>query len=190
MEENSADQQKRPPVLQRAKRSSNRWMRRKGWSLHNRQLVFHYAQLVWEQVSAMLPITLLQVLVLAIFFNKSSSTPGIDAAGLLSAVVGLVLFLEGLRVAIMPMALLVGNQLPVKLKLPWVLLVAFCLGVVSGALAATSAGMAPTVLVTADKQLSGKLKLPWVLLRGLLLGSGKCSSRGCDGTVQMCADTS
>lgn len=61
MEENLADQQKRPPVLQRAKRSSNRWMRRKGWSLHNRQLVFHYAQLVWEQVSAMLPITLLQV---------------------------------------------------------------------------------------------------------------------------------
>lgn len=50
-----------------------------------------------------------KVLVLAIFFNKSSSTPGIDAAGLLSAVVGLVLFLEGLRVAIMPMALLVGN---------------------------------------------------------------------------------
>jgi hypothetical protein len=72
-----------------------------------------------------------QVLVLAIFFNKSSSTPGIDAAGLLSAVAGLVLFLEGLRVAIMPMALLVGNQLPLKLKLPGVLLVAFFLGVVS-----------------------------------------------------------
>jgi hypothetical protein len=31
----------------------------------------------------------------------------------------------------MPMALLVGNQLPPKLKLPGVLLVAFCLGVVS-----------------------------------------------------------
>ncbi|WIA21356.1 hypothetical protein OEZ85_000577 [Tetradesmus obliquus] len=77
----------------------------------------------------MLPITLLQVLVLAIFFHKSSSTPGIDAAGLMSAVAGLVLFLEGLRVAVMPMALLVGNQLPLKLKLPWVLLVAFCLGV-------------------------------------------------------------
>jgi hypothetical protein len=72
-----------------------------------------------------------KVLVLAIFFKKSSSTPGIDAAGLISAVAGLVLFLEGLRVAIMPMALLVGNQLPLKLKLPWVLLVAFCLGVVS-----------------------------------------------------------
>jgi hypothetical protein len=74
-----------------------------------------------------------KVLVLSIFFHKSSSTPSIDAAGLISAVAGLVLFLEGLRVAIMPMALLVGNQLPLKLKLPWVLLVAFCLGVVSAA---------------------------------------------------------
>lgn len=73
--------------------------------------------------------SILQVLVLAIFFRKSSSTPGIDAAGLISAIVGLVLFLEGLRVAIMPMALLVGQQLPVCLKLPFVLVVAFVLGV-------------------------------------------------------------
>lgn len=69
------------------------------------------------------------MLVLAIFFRKTSATPGIDAAGLISAIAGLVLFLEGLRVAIMPMALLVGAQLPVRLKLPFVLLVAFVLGV-------------------------------------------------------------
>jgi hypothetical protein len=61
MEEDSAEQQKRPPLLLRAKRSGNRWMRRKGWELHTRQLVFHYVQLIWEQLSAMLPITLLQV---------------------------------------------------------------------------------------------------------------------------------
>jgi hypothetical protein len=61
MEEESETQQKRPPLLQRAKRSCNRWMRQKGWQLHSRQMVFHYVQLVWEQASAMLPITLLQV---------------------------------------------------------------------------------------------------------------------------------
>lgn len=66
---------------------------------------------------------------LAIFFRKTTSTPLLEAAGLISAVIGLVLFLEGLRVAIMPMAMLVGTQLPQRLKLPWVLLVAFCLGV-------------------------------------------------------------
>jgi hypothetical protein len=52
-----------------------------------------------------------------------------QAYTLISAVVGLVLFLDGLRVAVMPMAMLVGTKLPQKLKLPWVLLVAFCLGV-------------------------------------------------------------
>lgn len=72
---------------------------------------------------------LLQVLVLAIFFRKTTPTPLLEAAGLISAVIGLVFFLEGLRVAIMPMAMLVGTQLPQRLKLPWVLLVAFCLGV-------------------------------------------------------------
>jgi hypothetical protein len=70
-----------------------------------------------------------QVLVLAIFFRKTTPTPGLEAAGLISAVVGLVLFLDGLRVAVMPMAMLVGTKLPQRLKLPWVLLVAFFLGV-------------------------------------------------------------
>jgi membrane associated rhomboid family serine protease len=70
-----------------------------------------------------------QVLVLAIFFRKTTPTPALEAAGLISAVIGLVLFLEGLRVAIMPMAMLVGTQLPQRLKLPLVLVVAFCLGV-------------------------------------------------------------
>jgi hypothetical protein len=67
--------------------------------------------------------------VLAIFFRKATPTPGLEAAGLIAAVVGLVLFLDGLRVAVMPMAMLVGTTLPQRLKLPWVLLVAFCLGV-------------------------------------------------------------
>lgn len=66
---------------------------------------------------------------LAIFFRKTTPTPVLEAAGLVSAVIGLVFFLEGLRVAIMPMAMLVGVQLPQRLKLPFVLVVAFCLGV-------------------------------------------------------------
>lgn len=82
------------------------------WGLHNRPLLHHA-----------------QVLVLAVFFQKTTPTPGLEAAGLISAVIGLVLFLEGLRVAVMPMAMLVGEQLPKRLKLPLVLLVAFALGV-------------------------------------------------------------
>ncbi|GBF88834.1 hypothetical protein Rsub_01735 [Raphidocelis subcapitata] len=66
---------------------------------------------------------------MAVFFRKGSPTPWLEAAGLVSAVVGLVLFLDGLRVAVMPMALLVGTKLPQRLALPWVLVVAFGLGV-------------------------------------------------------------
>lgn len=51
-----------------------------------------------------------QVLVLAIFFRKSTPTPALEAAGLISAVIGLVLFLEGLRVAIMPMVSLWASR--------------------------------------------------------------------------------
>ena len=50
----------------------------------------------------------LQVLVLAVFFHKTVNDPGVAAAGLLAAVVGLVLLLDGLRLAIMPMAMQVG----------------------------------------------------------------------------------
>jgi hypothetical protein len=67
--------------------------------------------------------------VLAIFFRESTPTPALEAAGLVAAVLGLVLFLDGLRVAVMPMAMLVGTQLPKRLALPWVLLAAFFLGV-------------------------------------------------------------
>jgi hypothetical protein len=51
-----------------------------------------------------------QVIVLAAFFHKTADDPGIAAAGLLSAVLGLVLFLDGLRLAIMPMAMQVCRE--------------------------------------------------------------------------------
>lgn len=50
-----------------------------------------------------------QVVVLALFFHKAAGDPGVAAAGLLSAVMGLVLFLDGLRLSIMPMAMQVGG---------------------------------------------------------------------------------
>jgi hypothetical protein len=39
-------------------------------------------------------------LVLAIFFKKTTPSPALEAAGLVAAVLGLVLFLDGLRVAV------------------------------------------------------------------------------------------
>lgn len=51
-----------------------------------------------------------QVAVLAIFFHKTAEDPGVAAAGLMSAVLGLVLFLDGLRLSIMPMAMQVRSK--------------------------------------------------------------------------------
>lgn len=50
-----------------------------------------------------------------------------QAAGLISACIGLVLFLDGLRVCIMPLAEEVGQRLPQRLSLPLVMVVAFVL---------------------------------------------------------------
>lgn len=46
---------------------------------------------------------------LAIFFHKAPDHPGTAAAGLLSAVLGLGLFLDGLRLSIMPLAMQVRS---------------------------------------------------------------------------------
>lgn len=49
--------------------------------------------------------------------------------GLILAIIGLTLFLDGLRVSIMPMAECVGQELPQRLHLVFVLFVAFILGI-------------------------------------------------------------
>lgn len=46
---------------------------------------------------------------LAIFFRQTTPSPILEAAGLVAAVIGLVLFLDGLRVAVMPMAMQVRH---------------------------------------------------------------------------------
>jgi hypothetical protein len=68
-------------------------------------------------------------------FTHAPST--VQAAGLISACIGLVMFLDGLRVCIMPLAEEVGQKLPQRLPLPVALVVAFVL--VSTLLAITPA---------------------------------------------------
>lgn len=60
----------------------------------------------------------LQVFVLAVFFHKTVSNPATAAAGLFSAVLGLVLFLDGLRLAVMPMAMQVTQLIDSMLLAP------------------------------------------------------------------------
>ncbi|GFR49173.1 hypothetical protein Agub_g11195 [Astrephomene gubernaculifera] len=102
-----------------------------GWGLNYRQrlLVFHFVGQLKEQVWAVLPISLLLIFVIGAFFQQQTKSPGQQAYGLVSAMLGLLLFMEGLRVCVMPLAEMVGGRLPLKCPLPVVLLVAGCLGV-------------------------------------------------------------
>ena len=88
----------------RGTKGFDRFMRdRLHWRLSTRSLVFYYLGQFQEQVLAVVPVTLCLVITLAIYFGRTVENPGKLTGGLLSAMFGLVLFVDGLRVAIMPM---------------------------------------------------------------------------------------
>ena len=64
---------------------------------------------------------------------RDRQTPVIDAAiiagGLLAVMVGLMMFMEGLKLGLMPFGEVIGNTLPRKLPLAGVLTIAFLLGI-------------------------------------------------------------
>ena len=72
----------------------------------------HWGHLFLEQLLAVLPITVLLVASLAIYFHRQITDPASAFGGLAAAVFGLVLFLEGLRVAVMPLSAFIGEGFP------------------------------------------------------------------------------
>ncbi len=82
-----------------------------------------------DQLRAVLPLGLY----LAIFQILVLRQPVMDAAivilGMMAVILGLMLFMEGLRLGLMPFAEAIGDQLPRRLGLAAVLFVAFTLGV-------------------------------------------------------------
>lgn len=91
-------------------------------------LAHYYVRQLLEQVLAVLPITLTLVFTMGVFFNTTVNG-GQTAGGIVAAIVGLVLFLDGLRVAFMPLADHLGKTLPQRYPMYVVLMVAFVLGV-------------------------------------------------------------
>ena len=86
-------------------------MRKQGWSPKYAALFEHYMNALFEQVLAVVPITILLVLVSAIFFGRSVTSPGELTWGLICAIVGLTIFVDALRMAVMPLGELLGEQL-------------------------------------------------------------------------------
>ena len=82
-----------------------------------------------DQARAVVPLAIY----LALFQYLVLRTPVMDASiiagGLFAVMIGLMMFMEGLKLGLMPFGEIIGNTLPRKLPLAGVLLIAFLLGI-------------------------------------------------------------
>ncbi len=84
---------------------------------------------LWEQLKAVVPLALYLFLFQLLILRQDVADYWSIMGGLLAVIVGLMLFMEGLKVGLMPFGETIGNSLPKKSPLPVVLLIAFLLGI-------------------------------------------------------------
>ena len=84
---------------------------------------------VIDQVRTVVPLALYLMLFQILILRQGVSDIWIIVGGFGAVIVGLMLFMEGLSLGLMPFAEVIGNNLPKKSPLPLVLLIAFILGV-------------------------------------------------------------
>jgi len=82
-----------------------------------------------DQLFALLPLALYLFLFQIILLRHDVQDSKIILIGLFAVIVGLMLFMEGLKQGLMPFGEIIGNTLPKKAKLPLVLFVVFLLGI-------------------------------------------------------------
>jgi hypothetical protein len=89
----------------------------------------HIQSRFMEQLRVVIPLAAYLILFLVFILDQRISDPLSMAFGLFGVMVGLMLFLEGLKLGLMPLGETIGQTLPRKSTLPTVLVVAFLLGV-------------------------------------------------------------
>lgn len=82
-----------------------------------------------DQVKAVLPLAMYLILFQLLILRQNVTDSWVITAGLMSVIIGLMLFMEGLKVGLMPFGETIGNILPSKTKLPTVLFIVFLLGI-------------------------------------------------------------
>jgi hypothetical protein len=82
-----------------------------------------------EQFSSVTPLAVYLVLFQMFILRQSVTDAGIIGLGLVAVIVGLMIFMEGLKVGLMPFGEALGHSLPAKAKLPTVIVVVFLLGI-------------------------------------------------------------
>lgn len=84
---------------------------------------------LWEQIRAVVPLAIYLFLFQMIILRQDVVDSWVISAGLIAVILGLMLFLEGLKVGLMPFGQTIGTVLPTKSPLPLVLTIAFLLGI-------------------------------------------------------------
>ncbi|MGK0298479.1 MAG: hypothetical protein ACI9XC_002101 [Gammaproteobacteria bacterium] len=82
-----------------------------------------------EQIKAVVPLALYLVLFQLLILKQNITDAGIITGGILSVIIGLMFFMEGLKVGLMPFGETLGTVLPAKARLPVVMVIAFLLGI-------------------------------------------------------------
>ena len=89
----------------------------------------YFLQRVWAQVTAVLPISLFLFVFQVLVLRQPVSGGLAIAAGLTAVVLGLMFFMEGLKLGLMPLGESIGATMPAKATISLVLGFAFVLGV-------------------------------------------------------------
>ena len=82
-----------------------------------------------EQVRAVVPLALYLLLFQMLILRQLEAQYLIITGGLIAVIVGLMFFMEGLKLGLMPFGTLIGRTLPRKSSLPVVLLITMMLGI-------------------------------------------------------------
>ncbi|MCP4470303.1 MAG: DUF1538 domain-containing protein [Gammaproteobacteria bacterium] len=82
-----------------------------------------------DQARAVVPLAVYLVLFQLLILRQGVDGSWVISAGLFSVIVGLMLFMEGLKQGLMPLGESLGSGLPSKSSLPVVLTIAFLLGI-------------------------------------------------------------
>jgi hypothetical protein len=82
-----------------------------------------------DQLKAVVPLGVYLFLFQLLILRESVQEAGVIAAGLAAVIIGLMLFMEGLRVGLMPFGETIGSILPQRSPLPLVLIIAWLLGI-------------------------------------------------------------
>jgi hypothetical protein len=84
---------------------------------------------IMEQISAVFPLAAYLILFQIIVLQRSIMGASQITIGLVAVIIGLMIFMEGLKLGLMPFGDIIGNTLPKKLPLVGVLAVAGLLGI-------------------------------------------------------------